>query len=111
MEIDKELLKGYVEIIILSLLDTQSMYGYMLSKEIKQLSGGTFDMKESTLYLALKRLEKKELVSSFWSDHSKGGRRKFYEISEQGVINYQNKKKEWEHFKKLIDLFLGGRSS
>ncbi|MCI1590844.1 PadR family transcriptional regulator [Heyndrickxia oleronia] len=110
MEIDKEWLKGYVDIIILSLLATRSMYGYLLSKEIKKMSGGIFNMKESTLYLSLKRLEKKELANSYWSDETEGGRRKVYEITEQGVYFYQGKKKEWEHFKTVIDLFMRGET-
>lgn len=106
MELDKEWLKGYIEIIILSVLETKSMYGFLLSKEIKELSGHSFEMKESTLYLALKRLEKKELVSSFWSDNNDGGRRKIYKISPQGKIQYSQKRSEWEYFKQVIDIFL-----
>ncbi len=106
LELDKEWLKGYIEIIILSILETKSMHGFLLSKEIKELSGNSFEMKESTLYLALKRLEKKELVSSFWSDNNGGGRRKIYEISPQGKIQYSQKRDEWEYFKHVIDIFL-----
>lgn len=65
-------------------------------------------MKESTLYLSLKRLEKKELVNSFWSEESGGGRRKIYKITEQGDMFYESKKAEWKHFKGIIDLFIGG---
>lgn len=106
MEIDKELLKGYVDIIVLSLLNNEPMYGYLLAKEMRQISGGTFDMKESTLYLALKRLEKKELVVSHWSEESGGGRRKVYDITDQGMMVFKKKRVEWEHFKTVIDLFI-----
>ena len=46
----RELLKGSTETLILSLLAEESMYGYMLVKEIDRRSNGYFQLKEGTLY-------------------------------------------------------------
>ena len=59
---DREILKGSLEIILLSLLKNNAMYGYEISKTIKNLSEDALIIGEGTLYPALKRLEEKELI-------------------------------------------------
>lgn len=109
MEIDKEVLKGYIDTILLSLLREKAVYGYELARTALDRSGGTFELKEATLYLSLKRLEKNGMVTSFWSDSdSGGGRRKYYQLTEAGLLRLRQKKTEWEFVKKTIDHFLGG---
>jgi len=109
LEIDKEVLKGYIDTILLSLLYAEPLYGYELAKRAREMSGGSFELKEATLYLSLKRLEKQQLVTSYWDDsQSGGGRRKYYEITGSGLLRLRNKKQEWEFLKVTIDKFLGG---
>lgn len=66
MEINKEILKGHIDTLILSLLHRRDMYGYELAKIVREKSDDQFELKEGTLYLSLKRLEKNEWVSSYW---------------------------------------------
>lgn len=108
MEIEKEMLKGYIDIIILSLLYGSDLYGYELGKRVKEQTQNSFEMKEGTLYLAFKRLEQSNLISSYWGDESVGGRRKYYKLLPDGMTHLKAKKLEWEHLKKIIDLFLKG---
>lgn len=42
------------------------MYGYELAKNIKKESDDLYDMGEGTLYPALKRLESKGYLKSYW---------------------------------------------
>jgi PadR family transcriptional regulator, regulatory protein PadR len=108
MEIEKEMLKGYIDIIILSLLYGSDLYGYELGKRVKEQTQNSFEMKEGTLYLAFKRLEQNNLISSYWGDESEGGRRKYYKLLPDGTARLRAKKLEWEHLKNIIDLFLKG---
>lgn len=54
-------MKGSIDILLLSLLAQQEMYGYEMVKTLKETSGDLYNMSEGTLYPALKRMEKKEL--------------------------------------------------
>jgi PadR family transcriptional regulator, regulatory protein PadR len=108
MKIDKEVLKGYVDTIILGLLYRGDMYGYELSKKVKEESNGAFELKEGTLYLAFKRLESNGYVQSYWEDSHGGGRRKYYSISADGIQYLVNKKQEWNFLKEIINHFLDG---
>ena len=51
--------RGAMAMIILSLLKYRDMYGYQLSKEMERRSEDAFQIKEGTLYPALKKLEEK----------------------------------------------------
>lgn len=109
MDVNKEVLKGYIDTILLSLLYKEPVYGYEIVKKTREKTDGTFELKEATLYLALKRLEKNGLASSYWDDsESGGGRRKYYKITEDGHLRLHDKKSEWEYLKSTIDKFLGG---
>ncbi|XEC94225.1 PadR family transcriptional regulator [Paenibacillus tarimensis] len=108
MEIDKEILKGHIDTILLALLHHKPMYGYELAKTAREKSKGKFELKEGTLYLALKRLEKNQMVESYWGDdESEGGRRKYYRILPAGSERYDQKKTEWDFVKGIMDTFFG----
>ena len=108
MEISKEMIKGYIESIILSLLAEEDLYGYDIAKRVRNTSRDTFEIKEGTMYVVLKRLENNGLVESYWDDSlSGGGRRRYHHISDKGEIYLKNSRKEWQFFKSIIDNFLG----
>lgn len=108
MEIEKEMLKGYIDIIILSMLYRNDLYGYELGKRVKEQTQNNFELKEGTLYLAFKRLEQNGLIESYWGEESVGGRRKYYRLLPEGRRHLAKRKREWEHLKDIVDLFLKG---
>jgi len=109
MDIDKEMIKGYIESIILSLLKNEDLYGYEISKRVRSISRDTFELKEGTLYVVLKRLENNNLILPYWDDtESGGGRRRYYKITEQGIDYLFKKKDEWMFFRNIIDTFFKG---
>ncbi|ACT33704.1 PadR family transcriptional regulator [Clostridium novyi B str. ATCC 27606] len=109
MEVDKEMLKGYIESIILSVLLNEDLYGYEISKRIRNISENTFEIKEGTMYVVLKRLENNKLISPYWDDtESGGGRRRYYKITSEGINYLKNKKVQWIFFKNIIDTFYKG---
>lgn len=111
MEINKEVLKGHIDTLILSLLHDRDMYGYEVAKIVREKSEEQFELKEGTLYLSLKRLEKSEWITSYWGDEQgPGGRRKYYKLTSLGKEGYVEKRSEWEFVKNLMDSFLEGRN-
>ena len=64
--LDREILKGSLEIILLSLLKNKPMYGYEISKTIKNLTENELTIGEGTLYPALKRLEERQLIENYF---------------------------------------------
>jgi PadR family transcriptional regulator PadR len=106
LAIERELLKGNIDIIILSLLYDENLYGYELAKRVKKQTSDRFELKEGTLYLAFKRLERGRFVESYWGDESEGGRRKYYRLLKKGKKYLVDARREWEQLKAIMDTFL-----
>lgn len=99
---DKEIMKGSIDILLLSLMDRRDMYGYEMVKELKENSEDLYSMSEGTLYPALKRLETKLLLESYWEESDTGARRKYYRITKDGKKELVRKLKEWNKVSQLI---------
>lgn len=109
MEIDKEVLKGCIDTMLICLLNDSDMYGYELVKKVSRVSKETFELKEGTLYLALKRLENNKVLESYWgNDKSGGGRRKYYKITTLGKEYLLRKREEWIFLNSIMNKFFGG---
>ena len=100
----RELLKGSTETLILSLLEEESMYGYQLVREIDQRSSDYFRIKEGTLYPALHRLERDELVEGKWEGSLMGQSRRYYLLTTKGRDRLQSMLREWDLFTKAVNL-------
>lgn len=99
---DKELMKGSIDILLLSQISQKDMYGFEIIKSLKAKSNDLYSMSEGTLYPALQRLEQKKLLKSYWGDSEAGGRRKYYNITEQGKKQLVKKMEEWNRVNDLI---------
>src|SRR5467141_2010289 len=79
-----ELKKGSVQLCLLALLAKEQKYGFQILKELRDLSDGFFDLKEGTLYPALRRLEERGFVASRWQEPKSGMPRKYYRLTDRG---------------------------
>ncbi|MBY0222994.1 MULTISPECIES: PadR family transcriptional regulator [Sporosarcina] len=98
---DQEMMKGSIDLILLSLIAQRDLYGYEIVKVLKELSNDTYEMSEGTLYAALKRLEKKGWVESYWQG-TEGSRRKYYRLTDEGGVALENKQENWEWMNALV---------
>ena len=92
-----ELKKGSVQLMLLALLVKQEKYGLEITRELKDLSGGFFDLKEGTLYPALRRLEQRGFVESHWLERERGVPRKYYKLTERGLTAFREASQVWEN--------------
>lgn len=70
--------------IILKSLSSGDKYGLELIKDIQEMTNDRVILKQPSLYSALRRMEKKGLISSFWEDSELGGRRHYYSLTRSG---------------------------
>lgn len=103
---NKEMLKGTIDLLILSVLNENDNYGYQISKVITDKSGETFEIQEATLYLSLKRLERQTYIESYWGEKSYGGKRKYYKITEQGLEQLASLKKDFNRLSDIVKRFI-----
>ena len=60
-------------------------------QSVTKRSGGNIQLKDGTLYPILYRLEDNKYIESYWftDDESRSKPRKFYKITDAGIIRYQ----------------------
>jgi len=101
-----ELITSSTDSLLLCLLSEQTMYGYQIIKELKGRSQGYFNFKEGTLYPALHRLETAGLIEGKWETLSGGQQRKYYHITEKGLLNLVEKKDQWLGFLEAMNMII-----
>jgi PadR family transcriptional regulator PadR len=101
---------GYLNMLILMILEKNPSYGYKIGKEIEKKTLGLWDIPSSTLYTVLKNMTDKKLIS-FFEEQVDGRNRKVYEITNKGhsTLNIMLEKKSIiEHsFETLKEAILG----
>lgn len=103
--IGSDVIRGYSDTILLSLLAEGDSYGYRLSRSIRERSGGAYQMKETTLYSAFTRLEKNGYIASYQGSESQGRPRTYYTITGPGRAYLREKLAEWRETRALVDRF------
>ena len=99
----QELLKGNTETLLLALLEMEPMYGYQIVKEVETRSSGYFAFKEGTLYPALHRLARDNLVEGRWQNTPSGVRRRYYHITAKGHQALRDRLTEWRRFSRAMN--------
>ncbi|MEE0929668.1 MAG: PadR family transcriptional regulator [Acutalibacteraceae bacterium] len=93
-----ELRRGTLILLVLSQLK-QPMYGYNL---VKKLQDSGIPIEANTLYPLMRRLEAQGLLKSEW-ETSEAKPRKYYKITDDGMVVFERVKKHWKEFSQNIN--------
>lgn len=104
--LSSDVMRGYNDTLILSLLAEGDSYGYEISRNIQEMSCGAYTMRETTLYSAFNRLERLGYVSSYQGSETFGRKRTYYTITPAGRAFYHEKCEEWKLLQQVINRFL-----
>ena len=102
MSLRDQIRKGSTEILILSLLAHEPMYGYQISQVLHRRSGGYFAVKEGLLYPTLHRMQQEKLLTGEWQQVGDVRRRKYYRITEKGRRVLGEQSAEWRAFIEML---------
>ncbi len=102
-----ELLKGNLDLLLLTILSEQPAHGYAVIEELRARSQGAFALPEGTVYPALHRLERAGLLRSHWSD-AEARRRRVYQLSGLGQEALEARHEEWQAFARSVRLVVEG---
>ena len=104
MEIGNRTFNTFMFIVRDHIVESQDSYGYEISQTVKIVA----DIKESTLYPILKKLEKNGYLTTY-SQEFQGRKRKYYSITDSGKEQLVYLNKEWISYRDTIDGIIEGR--
>lgn len=107
-DIPKDLVAASATPLILSILSHGDSYGYAIIQRVHELSNGELEWADGMLYPILHRLEKKELITSYWGKSDTGRRRKYYRINPQGLTELNQQRQYWNDLHGLLQKLDGG---
>lgn len=76
--------KGCVELLLLSLLSEEDMYGYQMTQTMIKRSEGFLKISEGTMYPSLYKLESRQCISSYEKQAGNRMKRVYYHIEPEG---------------------------
>src|SRR5258706_3608430 len=96
----RDLFSGAVEFMFLRTLKAQPLHGYALVQHIKRTSNDLLQIEEGSLYPALQRLLKEELVKAEWAVSSTNRRVRIYRLTAAGAKHLEH---EASRFEKMLE--------
>ena len=94
-DIEENLKRGTLEMLILKMLQQNDMYGYQMINEMNALGKGLINIKEGSLYGTLYRLIEKEAISEKKVLVGKRRTRVYYHIEPAGI----------EYLNTMVDIY------
>lgn len=102
-----EIMKGHLDLLLLTAVSARPAHGYAIVAELNRLADGAFKIPEGTIYPALYRLERADLLASAWSNDT-GRRRRVYELTAKGRETLTQYRDEWKRFSAGVESVLKG---
>ncbi|WP_135229615.1 PadR family transcriptional regulator [Deinococcus fonticola] len=94
-----DLLRGNLELIVLSILQQRPLYGFAIIQEARSRTDGYFDFKEGSLYPALHRMEQEGLLAAQYGESGRNGKpRKYYAVTDKGRQMLEARRQEFSTF-------------
>lgn len=94
--VQRDLFPGALEMMILRMLQRQPLHGYALVQQIKRTSDDLLEIEEGSLYPALQRLLKAELLKAEWGTSSSNRRVRIYKLTAAGAKHLQQEVSSFE---------------
>lgn len=83
--------------------EPEGTYGYKITQDVRQ----AIEVSESTLYPVLRRLQKEDCLEVYDLEFA-GRNRRYYKITDKGMVQLKLYKDEWESYYKRINFIFEG---
>ncbi|CAK1230062.1 PadR family transcriptional regulator [Fructobacillus fructosus] len=107
--ISSQLLKGFLQGILLSILEKQPNYGYGIAIALDEIGLG--QVPKGTIYPLLATMEKRGLLTSESRPSPDGPDRKYYLPTQIGIEAKQDFYNQWHQLEKSMDFMMTGETN
>ena len=99
-------LQGTLDMLVLKALQLEPMHGWGVTERIEQWSESVLQLGQGTLYPALYRLERQDLIKSEWRVTANNRRARYYSLTARGRRHLHDVLAQWQRVSRAINLVL-----
>lgn len=107
--IDLSELQSPLDYLILRTLSWGAMHGFGIARWLEERTDAALVVEEGTLYPALHRLERRELIRGEWRQTENRRRAKYYQLTAQGERALRAQARSWEQLARVFSQVAAGR--
>ena len=101
-----ELLQGTLDMLVLKALQLGAMHGWGITERLASGSKQVLQVGQGSLYTALYRLERQELVRSEWRTTENNRRARYYQLTAAGRKRLAEERAAWRRMSSAVDQVL-----
>ena len=101
-----DLLQGTLDMLVLNALRLEPMHGWGITERIEQWSEHILQLGQGTLYPALYRLERQDLIRSEWNVTENSRRARYYSLTPKGRRQLTAELAQWRRTSRAVNLIL-----
>jgi PadR family transcriptional regulator, regulatory protein PadR len=101
-----DLLQGTLDMLVLKALQLEPMHGWGITERIEQWSEQVLQLGQGTLYPALYRLERQELIRSEWRVTENSRRARYYSLTRLGRRQLETELLQWRRTSRAVNQVL-----
>jgi PadR family transcriptional regulator PadR len=98
-----DVLRGTLDLLILTTLARAPMHGWGISQRIQQHSRSGLEVNQGSLYPALQRLELREWIDSEWRASENNRRAKYYRLTAKGRRALGIETESWRRYVAAVE--------
>lgn len=107
-EVDRKLLQGTLDTLVLRALRGGSLHGYAVASWIREVTDDAVQIEDGALYTALHRLEMRGWLRSEWGLSDSNRRAKFYGLTAAGRRELDDATDRWNSYAEAVVKVLEG---
>lgn len=93
-----DLMQGTLDVLVLKALAWGPRHGYGIARWLRDTTDDTILVEDRALYLALHRLEERELIEAEWGLSENNRRARFYSITRAGRRELVQREAHWTKY-------------
>ena len=97
-----DLIQGTLDMLILKAVSLGPLHGYGVLLRIQQISGNRLEIQQGSLYPALYRLERQQLIESEWGASDNNRKARFYRLTAAGRRQLAQEARDWRRMTDII---------
>jgi PadR family transcriptional regulator PadR len=91
----ENMLQGTLDMLILKVLAVEPMHGWGITKRIQQVSEGTLEVNQGSLYSCLLRATRAGWIKSEWRTTENNRRARYYSLTRAGEKRLRQEEEKW----------------